>query len=62
LATTLSNSSIQCHEFLIKEYVTDPVVIGMDVMVLAAYSIGRRSNLFDTFTFVGLNKVGIWSV
>ena len=34
----------------------------MDVMVLAAYSIGRRSNLFDTFTFVGLNKVGIWSL
>ena len=34
----------------------------MYVLVLAAYSIGRRSNLFDTFTFIGLNKVGIWSL
>ena len=34
----------------------------MYVLVLAAYSMGRRSNLFDTFTFIGLNKVGIWSL
>ncbi|MDF1556818.1 MAG: acyltransferase [ANME-2 cluster archaeon] len=27
------NSTILCHEFLIKEYVTGPVVIGRDVMV-----------------------------
>ncbi len=27
------NTTILCHEFLIKEYVTGPVVIGTDVMV-----------------------------
>lgn len=27
------NSTILCHEFLIKEYVTGPVVIGRDVMI-----------------------------
>ena len=27
------NTTILCHEFLIKEYVTGPVVIGRDVMV-----------------------------
>lgn len=34
----------------------------MYVIVLVAYSLGRRSNLFDTFTFIGLNKIGIWSL
>jgi acetyltransferase-like isoleucine patch superfamily enzyme len=27
------NTTILCHEFLIKEYVTGPVIIGNDVMV-----------------------------
>lgn len=27
------NTTILCHEFLVKEYVTGPVVIGRDVMV-----------------------------
>ncbi len=31
-------------------------------MALAAYSVGRCSNLFDTFTFIGLNKIGIWAL
>ena len=33
------NSTILCHEFLIKEYVTGPVVIGKDVMVGANITI-----------------------
>ena len=39
-----------------------PVFTLMYVLVLAAYSVGRRSNLFDTFTFIGLNKIGIWTL
>lgn len=34
----------------------------MYVFVLTAYSAGRRSDLFDAFTFIGLNKIGIWTL
>lgn len=34
----------------------------MYVVVLAAYSKGKRSNLFDVFTFIGLNKIGFWTL
>jgi uncharacterized membrane protein YpjA len=34
----------------------------MFVFVLAAYSFGKRSNLFDTFAFIGLNKIGFWTL
>lgn len=39
-----------------------PFFTMMFVLVLAAYSAGRRSDMFDTFTFIGLNKVGIWTL
>jgi uncharacterized membrane protein YpjA len=39
-----------------------PLFTLMYVLVLAAYSTGRRSNLFDAFTFIGLNKIGIWTL
>lgn len=34
----------------------------MYVIVLVLYSSGIRSNAFDVFTFIGLNKVGIWTI
>lgn len=34
----------------------------MYVIVLIFYSFGMRSNAFDAFAFIGLNKVGIWTI
>ena len=34
----------------------------MYVLALFFYSFGKRSNTFDVFTFIGLNKVGIWTI
>ncbi len=34
----------------------------MYVIILLFYSFGMRSNTFDVFTFIGLNKVGIWTI
>lgn len=39
-----------------------PVFTLMYVLVLVAYSVGKRSDLFDIFTFIGLNKTGIWTL
>ena len=39
-----------------------PFFTFMYVLVLSAYSMGKRSNLFDAFTFIGLNKIGIWTL
>ncbi|GFO96991.1 hypothetical protein ig2599ANME_1188 [groundwater metagenome] len=32
------------------------------VLILLLYSFGMRSNSFDTFAFIGLNKVGLWTI
>ncbi len=32
------------------------------VIILMLYSFGVRSNTFDVFAFIGLNKVGIWTI
>ena len=34
----------------------------MYVIALFFYLFGVRSNTFDVFTFIGLNKVGIWTI
>ncbi|VVB94721.1 Uncharacterised protein [uncultured archaeon] len=39
-----------------------PFFTFMYVLVLLFYSFGLRSNTFDAFTFIGLNKVGIWTL
>lgn len=39
-----------------------PFFTFMYVIVLALYFSGYRSNPFDTFTFIGLTKVGIWTI
>lgn len=39
-----------------------PFFTFMYVIVLFFYSFGRRSNTFDVFTFIGLNKIGIWTI
>ncbi|MCX9024827.1 MAG: DUF1405 domain-containing protein [Candidatus Methanoperedens sp.] len=39
-----------------------PFFTFMYVLVLLFYSFGLRSNTFDTFTFIGLAKVGIWTL
>ncbi|MCZ7358383.1 MAG: DUF1405 domain-containing protein [Candidatus Methanoperedens sp.] len=39
-----------------------PFFTFMYVIVLLFYSFGVRSNAFDAFTFIGLNKVGIWTI
>lgn len=39
-----------------------PFFTFMYVIILLFYSLGMRSNTFDAFTFIGLNKVGIWTL
>ena len=39
-----------------------PFFTFMYVLVLVFYSFGRRSDIFDAFTFIGLNKVAIWTI
>jgi uncharacterized membrane protein YpjA len=39
-----------------------PFFTFMYVLVLVFYSYGLRSDTFDAFTFIGLNKVGIWTL
>lgn len=39
-----------------------PFFTFMYVIVLLFYSFGMRSSTFDAFTFIGLNKVGIWTI
>ncbi len=39
-----------------------PFFTFMYVLVLIFYSFGARSNTFDAFTFIGLNKVGLWTI
>lgn len=39
-----------------------PFFTFMYVIILLLYSFGMRSNAFDIFTFIGLNKVGIWTI
>lgn len=39
-----------------------PFFTFMYVIILLFYSFGMRSNTFDVFTFIGLNKVGIWTI
>lgn len=39
-----------------------PFFTFMYVIVLALYFSGYRSNTFDIFTFIGLIKVGIWTI
>ncbi|MFZ3060076.1 MAG: DUF1405 domain-containing protein [Candidatus Methanoperedens sp.] len=39
-----------------------PFFTFMYVLVLLFYSFGLRSNTFDAFTFIGLAKVGIWTL
>lgn len=39
-----------------------PFFTFMYVIVLALYFSGLRSNTFDVFTFIGLTKVGIWTI
>jgi uncharacterized membrane protein YpjA len=39
-----------------------PFFTFMYVLVLVLYLSGKRSNTFDVFTFIGLNKVGIWTI
>lgn len=34
----------------------------MYVLILIFYSFGMRSNTFDAFAFIGLNKVGLWTI
>jgi uncharacterized membrane protein YpjA len=44
-------------------FVSDsPFFTFMYVIVLFFYSFGVRFNTFDAFTFIGLNKVGIWTI
>lgn len=39
-----------------------PFFTFMYVIALVFYSFGMRSNTFDAFTFIGLNKIGIWTI
>jgi uncharacterized membrane protein YpjA len=39
-----------------------PFFTFMYVLVLVFYSSGLRSDTFDAFTFIGLNKVAIWTL
>jgi len=39
-----------------------PFFTFMYVIVLLFYSFGMRSNTFDVLAFIGLNKVGIWTL
>lgn len=39
-----------------------PFFIFMYVLILLFYSFGIRSNTFDAFAFIGLNKVGLWTI
>lgn len=39
-----------------------PFFTFMYVIILLFYLFGMRSNTFDVFTFIGLNKVGIWTI
>ncbi len=39
-----------------------PFFTFMYVIVLLLYSFGVRFNFFDVFTFIGLNKVGVWTI
>lgn len=39
-----------------------PFFTFMYVIILLFYSFGMRSNAFDVFAFIGLNKVGIWTI
>ncbi len=39
-----------------------PFFTFMYVLILSFYSFGMRSNTFDAFAFIGLNKVGIWTI
>lgn len=39
-----------------------PFFTFMYVIILFFYLFGMRSNTFDVFTFIGLNKVGIWTI
>jgi len=39
-----------------------PFFTFMYVLILIFYSFGMRSNTFDAFAFIGLNKVGIWTM
>jgi len=39
-----------------------PFFTFMYVIALLFYSLGMRSNTFDAFTFIGLNKIGIWTI
>lgn len=39
-----------------------PFFTFMYVLALVFYSFGKRSDIFDAFTFIGLNKVGIWTI
>jgi uncharacterized membrane protein YpjA len=39
-----------------------PFFTFMYVMILFFYSFGMRSNTFDAFAFIGLNKVGFWTI
>lgn len=38
-----------------------PFFTFMYVIILLFYSFGIRFNTFDVFTFIGLNKVGLWT-
>lgn len=39
-----------------------PFFTFMYVLILLFYSFGIRSNTFDAFAFIGLNKVGLWTI
>ncbi len=39
-----------------------PFFTFMYVLILLFYSFRMRSNTFDAFVFIGLNKVGLWTV
>lgn len=39
-----------------------PFFTFMYVLILIFYSFGARSNTFDAFAFIGLNKVGLWTI
>ncbi len=39
-----------------------PLFTLMYVFILIFYQAGIRSNTFDAFTFIGLNKVGLWTI
>lgn len=39
-----------------------PFFTFMYVIILFFYFLGKRSNAFDVFAFIGLNKIGIWTI